>query len=119
MSGDDLIEEGGREGMCGDGRRSRDNTMLLPCRLSMSSSFCFHIIPFMVSSLCPPSASSLVYLRGASVNYCVHPPPLTPPPPSLYTFVFRGLHFLAVQPDPDSEELNGLWLLMDRTPPNV
>eukprot|EP00877_Chromochloris_zofingiensis_P004936 jgi/Chrzof1/14443/Cz09g03050.t1 len=30
-----------------------------------------------------------------------------------------GLHFLAVQPDPDSEELNGLWLLQDRMPPNV
>lgn len=30
-----------------------------------------------------------------------------------------GLHFLAVQPDPDSEELTGLWLLQDRTPPNV
>lgn len=31
----------------------------------------------------------------------------------------RGLHFLAVQPDPDSEELTGLWLLQDRMPPNV
>lgn len=30
-----------------------------------------------------------------------------------------GLHFLAVQPDPDSEELNGLWLLLDKLPPNV
>jgi hypothetical protein len=35
-----------------------------------------------------------------------------PRPPS-------GLHFLAVQPDPDSEELTGLWLLQDRMPPNV
>ncbi|KAI8473792.1 MAG: PsaB RNA binding protein [Monoraphidium minutum] len=31
----------------------------------------------------------------------------------------RGLHFLAVQPDPDSEDLAGLWLLQDRMPPNV
>lgn len=31
----------------------------------------------------------------------------------------EGLHFLAVQPDPDSEELNGLWLLLDKMPPNV
>ncbi|KIZ00213.1 hypothetical protein MNEG_7749 [Monoraphidium neglectum] len=31
----------------------------------------------------------------------------------------RGLHFLAVQPDPDSEDLTGLWLLQDRMPPNV
>lgn len=31
----------------------------------------------------------------------------------------RGLHFLAVQPDPDSEELNGLWLLQDRPAPNI
>lgn len=30
-----------------------------------------------------------------------------------------GLHFLAVQPDPDSEELTGLWLLLDKLPPNV
>jgi hypothetical protein len=30
-----------------------------------------------------------------------------------------GLHFLAVQPDPDAEELNGLWLLLDKLPPNV
>lgn len=30
-----------------------------------------------------------------------------------------GLHFLAVQPDPDSEELKGLWLLLDKLPPNV
>jgi len=30
-----------------------------------------------------------------------------------------GLHFLAVQPDPDSEDLSGLWLLQDRMPPNV
>lgn len=30
-----------------------------------------------------------------------------------------GLHFLAVQPDPDSEELNGLWLLLDKMPPSV
>lgn len=29
----------------------------------------------------------------------------------------NGLHFLAVQPDPDSDELNGLWLLQDRPPP--
>jgi len=32
---------------------------------------------------------------------------------------FRGIHFLAVQPDPDSEELNGLWLLQDRMPPQI
>ena len=31
----------------------------------------------------------------------------------------RGIHFLAVQPDPDSEELNGLWLLQDRAPPQI
>lgn len=31
----------------------------------------------------------------------------------------EGLHFLAVQPDPDSEELNGLWLLLDKVPPTV
>ena len=31
----------------------------------------------------------------------------------------KGLHFLAVQPDPDSEELNGLWLLLDRPPPAI
>jgi hypothetical protein len=31
----------------------------------------------------------------------------------------EGLHFLAVQPDPDSEELNGLWLLLDKLPPSV
>jgi hypothetical protein len=30
-----------------------------------------------------------------------------------------GLHFLAVQPDPDAEDLNGLWLLLDKLPPNV
>ncbi|GIL44701.1 hypothetical protein Vafri_2222 [Volvox africanus] len=30
-----------------------------------------------------------------------------------------GLHFLAVQPDPDSEELNGLWLLQDCQPPSI
>jgi len=30
-----------------------------------------------------------------------------------------GLHFLAVQPNPDSEELNGLWLLQDREPPQI
>lgn len=29
----------------------------------------------------------------------------------------NGLHFLAVQPDPDSDELNGMWLLQDRAPP--
>jgi len=31
----------------------------------------------------------------------------------------KGLHFLAVQPDPDSEELKGLWLLQDREPPQI
>jgi hypothetical protein len=31
----------------------------------------------------------------------------------------RGLHFLAVQPDPDSERLDGLWLLQDRMPPSI
>lgn len=31
----------------------------------------------------------------------------------------RGLHFLAVQPNPDSDELNGLWLLQDREPPQI
>ena len=31
----------------------------------------------------------------------------------------RGIHFLAVQPDPDSEELNGMWLLQDRMPPQI
>jgi hypothetical protein len=31
----------------------------------------------------------------------------------------RGLHFLAVQPDPDSEQLNGLWLLQDSPPPQI
>ncbi|EFJ49209.1 hypothetical protein VOLCADRAFT_74347 [Volvox carteri f. nagariensis] len=31
----------------------------------------------------------------------------------------KGLHFLAVQPDPDSEELNGLWLLQDCEPPSI
>ncbi|GAX78823.1 hypothetical protein CEUSTIGMA_g6260.t1 [Chlamydomonas eustigma] len=31
----------------------------------------------------------------------------------------RGVHFLAVQPDPDSEELNGLWLLQERSPPQI
>lgn len=31
----------------------------------------------------------------------------------------KGLHFLAVQPDPDSDELNGLWLLQDRDPPSI
>jgi hypothetical protein len=31
----------------------------------------------------------------------------------------RGLHFLAVQPDPDSEDLTGLWLLQDRAPPQI
>jgi hypothetical protein len=30
-----------------------------------------------------------------------------------------GLHFLAVQPEPDAEESNGLWLLLDKLPPNV
>lgn len=29
----------------------------------------------------------------------------------MVVWLVRGLHFLAVQPDPDSEELNGLWLL--------
>ena len=40
-----------------------------------------------------------------------HPTPHNTPP--------SGLHFLAVQPDPDSDELAGLWLLQDRAPPNV
>ncbi|PNW70022.1 hypothetical protein CHLRE_17g702500v5 [Chlamydomonas reinhardtii] len=31
----------------------------------------------------------------------------------------KGVHFLAVQPDPDSEELNGLWLLQDCEPPTI
>lgn len=31
----------------------------------------------------------------------------------------KGLHFLAVQPDPDSDELNGMWLLQDRMPPQI
>lgn len=31
----------------------------------------------------------------------------------------EGLHFLAVQPDPDDEELNGLWLLLDKMPPSI
>ncbi|KAG2450829.1 hypothetical protein HYH02_004663 [Chlamydomonas schloesseri] len=31
----------------------------------------------------------------------------------------KGVHFLAVQPDPDSEELNGLWLLQDCEPPSI
>ncbi|KAL6760686.1 PsaB RNA binding protein [Haematococcus lacustris] len=31
----------------------------------------------------------------------------------------KGIHFLAVQPDPDSEELSGLWLLQDRPPPQI
>lgn len=31
----------------------------------------------------------------------------------------RGLHFLAIQPDPDAEDLTGIWLLQDRMPPNV
>eukprot|EP00199_Chlamydomonas_sp_CCMP681_P001952 CAMPEP_0119108890 /NCGR_PEP_ID=MMETSP1180-20130426/16009_1 /TAXON_ID=3052 ORGANISM="Chlamydomonas cf sp, Strain CCMP681" /NCGR_SAMPLE_ID=MMETSP1180 /ASSEMBLY_ACC=CAM_ASM_000741 /LENGTH=379 /DNA_ID=CAMNT_0007094565 /DNA_START=8 /DNA_END=1147 /DNA_ORIENTATION=- len=31
----------------------------------------------------------------------------------------KGLHFLAVQPNPDSEDLTGLWLLSDREPPQV
>lgn len=30
-----------------------------------------------------------------------------------------GLHFLAVQPDPDSEDLNGLWLMQDKEPPQI
>lgn len=30
-----------------------------------------------------------------------------------------GLHFLAIQPDPDGEELSGLWLLLDRPPPAI
>jgi hypothetical protein len=30
-----------------------------------------------------------------------------------------GLHFLAVQPDPDAPELSGLWLLRDVAPPRV
>lgn len=36
-----------------------------------------------------------------------------------YPPLYRGLHFLAVQPDPDSEELKGLWLLQDREPPQI
>lgn len=31
----------------------------------------------------------------------------------------KGLHFLAVQPDADSDELNGVWLLQDRPPPQI
>lgn len=31
----------------------------------------------------------------------------------------KGLHFLAVQPDPDSDELNGMWLLQDRPIPSI
>ncbi|KAG1667472.1 hypothetical protein FOA52_012227 [Chlamydomonas sp. UWO 241] len=31
----------------------------------------------------------------------------------------KGIHFLAVQSDPDSDELNGLWLLQDRVPPAI
>lgn len=30
-----------------------------------------------------------------------------------------GLHFLAVQPDADSEDLNGLWLLQERDAPKI
>lgn len=30
-----------------------------------------------------------------------------------------GLHFLAVMPDEESEVCSGLWLLLDRKPPNV
>ncbi|MEW5300117.1 MAG: hypothetical protein WDW36_003071 [Sanguina aurantia] len=31
----------------------------------------------------------------------------------------KGLHFLAVQADPDAEDLNGLWLLQDRPAPQI
>lgn len=31
----------------------------------------------------------------------------------------KGLHFLAVQMDPESDDLNGLWLLQDREPPKI
>jgi hypothetical protein len=30
-----------------------------------------------------------------------------------------GLHFLAVMADEESESCSGLWLLLDRRPPNV
>lgn len=31
----------------------------------------------------------------------------------------HGLHFLAIQPDPESEEVAGLWLLQQREPPKI
>lgn len=31
----------------------------------------------------------------------------------------KGLHFLAVQADPESEDLNGLWLLQEREYPSL
>lgn len=30
-----------------------------------------------------------------------------------------GLHFLAVQPNADTDEVNGLWLLLDKAPPSL
>jgi hypothetical protein len=53
-----------------------------------------------------------------------HPPVLLTSPTHLSVWLTslppcRGLHFLAVQPDPDSEELNGLWLLQDRPTPQI
>lgn len=51
------------------------------------------------------------------MGHVPHPPTHTPP--SLPPTPRSGLHFLAVQPDPDSEDVTGLWLLQDRMPPNV
>ncbi|PNH02936.1 hypothetical protein TSOC_011060 [Tetrabaena socialis] len=39
--------------------------------------------------------------------------------PSRRCFTVMGVHFLAVQPDPDSDELNGLWMLQDSEPPTI
>jgi hypothetical protein len=44
-------------------------------------------------------------------------PPCLPCLPAC--FLCSGLHFLAVMADEESELTSGLWLLLDRKPPNV
>lgn len=39
--------------------------------------------------------------------------------PSSLPSLCSGLHFLAVMPDEEAEICSGIWLLLDRQPPNV
>ena len=37
----------------------------------------------------------------------------------MFHHVHRGLHFLVVQRDPDSEDSKGLWLLLEKELPSI